>query len=229
MGVKELIRKTILKDNKDGELNREILEYIKYRDIGKYLNNDILKYVCDTPKFKSDLTLLNVLKTNDICAYEEDELNLYGDFILYEKTSNKKSGLDLYLENNYLDGEELRLINAMKSAYTSLYKTIDIDRQKCSVLLEKIDTGEEVSIIDIGLSKTLNNECLVFTRLIRLDNINLTSGMVMLFDNNHKDFLQRVLKKEMRKSNLEPDIQKFISYIHLSRKHALPIYKMAVV
>ncbi|MGL5712386.1 MAG: hypothetical protein ACRCXT_02485 [Paraclostridium sp.] len=206
------------------------MEYSKYRNIGKYLNDDILEYLHDTQKPINDLKLLKIIKGNEIQLYTEDEQDLCYDFILYEKTLNKKSGIDIYLENNDVeDEEELKLINAMKNSYTALYRAIGVDKSGCSVLLENIDTGERTGIIDIGLSKSLNEECLIFTRLIKLENINFTSGMSMVFNTNHEEFLKRVLKKEIRKSNLDSDIQRFISYFYLSRKHGHSIYRMGIV
>lgn len=230
MGLQELIEKSILNSIKNNDFDKEVMEYSKYRNIGKHLNEDILKYLKLTQKPISDLRLLKIINGNEIQLYKEDEDDLCYDFILYEKTLNKKSGIDIYLENNDIqDEDELKLINAMKNVKTALYKAIGIDKEGSSVLLENVDTGERIGIIDIGLSKSIQEECLIFTRLIRLENISFTSGMSMVFDVNHEDFLKRVLKKEIRKSNLDSDIQRFISYFYLSRKHGYSIYRMGIV
>ena len=232
MGLQDLIKKAMISSirSNNNEFNEEVIEYSKYRNIGMYLNDDILECLHDTQKPINDFKLLKIMKDNEIYLHREDEQDLCYDFILYEKTLNKKSGLDIYLENNDIeDEEELKLINAMKNAKTALYKAIGIDKEGSSVLLENVDTGERVGIIDIGLSKSIQEECLIFTRLIRLENISFTSGMSMVFDVDHEDFLKRVLKKEIRKSNLDSDIQRFISYFYLSRKHGYSIYRMGIV
>lgn len=95
------------------KFDEEVKEYSKYRSIGMYLNDDILECLHDTQKPINDFKLLKIMKGNEIRLHKENEQDLCYDFILYEKTLNKKSG-----------------------------------------------------IIDIGLSKSIQDECLIFTRFI---------------------------------------------------------------
>lgn len=207
--------------NKENLSEDEII-YIDYRNAGKQLNNKILNFLNYTQKPSNDLKLLKILKGNNVYMFSPEEKDRSYDFIIYEKTLHGKSGLDLYLENiETNDTKELQLIDAMKNASAAIYKVMDLNSEKSTVKLQDLDTDEIIEIIDFGFSNTLNHDCLLFTRILKLEDINFTSGLAMIFNNNHKEFLQRVLKKDIRKSDLDSEVQKFISYFYLSRKHGL--------
>lgn len=208
----------MIQNNQD--LHSDAMIYIEYRNTSKELNHKILKYMEQSEKQNYDLQLLNLIKGNNIYMHDEGEKDKIYDLIIYEKTFNGKNGLDIYLENNEAtDTKELQLINAMQNAKTVLYEVIDSNDEKSTVKLKDINTEEIIEIIDFGFSKTLNTNALIFTRILQTKEVNFTSGLAMIFNKNHKDFLDRVLKKDIRKSNLDNEIQKFISYFYLSRKH----------
>lgn len=199
-------------------------QYTKYRGISRKLNGKILKYIHTTDKPRNDFKLIKVIKNNEVYLDSEVEQDYIYDFIIYEKTIENQSGLDMYLQKHeVVDNDEIKLINAMKNAKTALYKVIENSEDNLTITLENIQTNERLNIVDIGFSSSLNKQCLVFTRIISLDEISFTSGMSMVFSINHEDFIKRVLKKEMKKSDLDIHIQRFISYFYLSRKHGYDI------
>lgn len=165
---------------------------------------------------------MGLLKNNRVYLNKNIEFDYCHDFILYEKTLNNKSGVDLFLENHKLEEKsEIELIESMKNSKTSLYKVIDIDKKDFKIKVEDTKTKETINITDISLSRTLDKGYLVFTRIISLGDVNFTSGMVMLFNLDHIDFLERAAKKEMKKLNIENEsVKRFITYFYLSRQHS---------
>lgn len=108
----------------------------------------------------------------------------------------------------------------MKNANTTMYEVLESNEEKATVKLKDIETNE---IIDFGLSKSITENCLIFTRILSTEEVNFTSGLLMIFSKNHKEYLARVLKKEIRKSSLDKQVQMFISYFHLARKQGTNI------
>lgn len=84
----------MIKDNKG--LNQAQLIYMDYRNISKKFNHKILKYMEQSQKPQHDLNLLGVSKGNGAHKYEESDKDRILDFIIYEKTFNNNSGLDIY-------------------------------------------------------------------------------------------------------------------------------------
>ncbi|MGL5712388.1 MAG: hypothetical protein ACRCXT_02475 [Paraclostridium sp.] len=203
---------------------KNLEQYTKYRGISRKLNGKILKYIHTTEKPRNDLSLIKIIRNNEVYLDSEVEQDYIYDFIIYEKTINNQSGLDMYLQNHeVVDSDEIKLIDAMKNAKSVLYKVIEVNGENLTITLENIETNEMIDIVDIGFSGTLNKNCLVFTRIISLDDISFTSGMSMIFNINHEDFIKRILKKELKKSDLDTDIQRFISYFYLARKNGYNI------
>lgn len=212
----------MMENNKN--LSEEQIIYREYRKDSKKFNHKILKYLEESEKPTYDFKLLDILKNNNVYMHSKGEKDRVYDFIIYEKTFNGKSGLDIYLKNNaVLDIREMQLAGAMKKAKTAMYKVLELDGEKSTVKLQHIDTDEIVEIIDFGSSKTLNENYLIFTRILRFQEVNFTSGLLMIFHINHKQFLENILKKEIKKSNLDSEVQEFISYFHLSRKHGINV------
>ncbi|CEI72133.1 MULTISPECIES: hypothetical protein [Romboutsia] len=203
------------------ESKKSIKSYREYREISKILNDKIFDYLETTQKGLNDINIMGLLKNNRVYLDKNIEFDYCHDFILYEKTLNNKSGVDLFLESHKLeDKSEIELIESMKNSKTSLYKVIDIDKKDFKIKIEDINTKEIINIIDISLSRTLDKDHLVFTRIISIGDVNFTSGMVMLFNLNHIDFLERVAKKEMKKLNIENEnVKRFITFFYLSRQH----------
>ena len=85
-----------------------------------------------------------------------------------------------------------------------------------------LNGGEDISIIDIGLSESASCDILLFLRIIKLQKFNFTSGAYMVFLGNHLEYLLRRSKKFAKKLKMEDEsIKKFISYFNLNRTEGI--------
>ncbi len=194
----------------------ETLETYKEKQLK--LHAKILKNVSKSNRLKNGYNMLGVLKGNDIIVKSQEEAGLAFDFNIYEKVEDGKSATQLFLENFKTEDEvEAELLKNMTNAPASLYRIEDINKEQNTLILEDLLNSEEkVTIVD----NVLVNECtinsIIFARIIKLENLNLTSGIYMVFDGNHKDYLLRKSKKNIKKISVgDEEIKKFISFFQL--------------
>lgn len=114
----------------------------------------------------------------------------------------------------------------MAKSTTGLFEVVESDEDKGIVVLKDIlgeSDNDVFTIIDVGLSKGLSENVIVFTRLIHLEEYSMTSGLGFLFSMNHKQYLLKKGRKLAKKTNSgNASIDRFVAFFHLNRLDGLP-------
>lgn len=200
--------------------------YKEYRGKQVNLHSKILKSVVSRERLLKAASTIGILKKDQVVMEKEEEGDLFFDFNVYEKIEDNKNAVGIYIENNSVEDKiELELLEAMKNTNTSLYKIKSIDKEKNTLYLEDmLNGGEDISIIDIGFSESASCDMILFLRIIKLQKFNFTSGVAMVFLENHLEYLLRRSKKFAKKLKMEDEsIKKFISYFNLNRTDGIEI------
>lgn len=147
----------------------------------------------------------------DIMNFETDvESDAFMDYLLYEKNGRNNTLIDRYslLEDEELTDNEELLLSGMANNYLSLFEVKQGHASHGTVELIDLISGEKYIMIDIGMSQSPPVGCLLFTRLIPIGNVNMTSGMLFIFHPDKKDRLLDKLtkKKEYRLRKSKPKI-----------------------
>jgi len=112
----------------------------------------------------------------------EEEMNVLTEYSLYEQIKGSENIINIYKEHNSkLTKDENEIINGMASNYCSLFEIVDINVKKSIIYLKDQLTNDIYKLMDINLSQTAQTESLIFTRLIPVYNINMTSGLTFQF------------------------------------------------
>ncbi len=138
-----------------------------------------------------------------------------------------KSLVDRFSETFETDNPvEKELLAGMLQAQSSLFEVQEINAENSTLrLFDLLADTEPFEIVDLGLSQSLKapNRPLVFTRIIRLEPFNMTTGLGFIFSPNHKDYLLSRSRKMIKKLQIEdPAIKRLRVFFHLNRKEGLP-------
>lgn len=202
-------------------------KYKEYRETLIKLHSKILDECVNADDFNKSTEIIGIVKNNQVILgsnYEEDAIL---DFNVYENIKNGENAVSEYIERKQgTTSQEDELLTAMEKSKTGLYQVIESDEDKGMVTLKDIvsDSEDDIfTIIDVGLSKGSNNNIIVFTRLIHLEEYSMTSGLGFIFSMNHKQYLLKRSRKLMKKINSgDASIDRFIAFFFLNRSDGLP-------
>ena len=205
----------------------DLLEkYKEYRKIQVELHRKIIDKCVGAEVYNKSAEMMGIVKNNEIILESNYESDAIFDFNVYESKKQGKNSVSQYIESaKETTVQEDELLTAMVKSYTRLYEVVERDEEKGIVLLKGAfdDSNELLKVIDIGFSKTLDKNKLVFTRLIQLDEFCMTSGLGFIFSANHKQYLFKRSRKFMKKINSGDEyIDRFIAFFQLNRSDGLP-------
>jgi hypothetical protein len=205
-------------------LNPSISKYKKYRRIGKDLVHKIIECYVDDKALTYVTKLMGIKHGREIYIESEEEMIFVMDFLLHEYRVQGKTPLERYREDEKnLSKEEAEIIEARLSAYSSLFEISASDPRVATVtLIDQLNEGQVVTILDLNMSRTAKPGLLVFTRIIPFGDINTTSGIFALFPETARNTVLQKYKifKKRVKSDLE-SIQTFIAFFKLNRTEGL--------
>ncbi len=163
---------------------------------------------------------------NDCVTIESDsEKDALYDFNIYGNIRDGKSSLAEYIDRYALkDEKEEELLQAMKLSDALLYEIVEINKEDGFIILkDALNSTENIRLIDIGMSASLKQKVLLFTRVIQLDGFAMTSGLVFIFSLDHKDYLINRSSKLSKKSRSgDASVDKFVSFFQLNRSDGIP-------
>ena len=122
----------------------------------------------------------------------ENDSDTLMDFIVFEKaTQNGPACQRYYRSDPKLDDLQQENMKGILNFYSSLFEVKSIDPIMNTMVLEDLlDTsGQEYELMDIGMSKTAPAGFILYTRLIPIRDIHMTSGVSFGFDRIYKDKL----------------------------------------
>ncbi len=198
-------------------------EYKRYRRIGGDLNEQFMSEL-KRPDIKNAGRLLGILKKDALVVDGDVEIDRFMDFALndYKNVAGKSAVLS-YKEKHYdkLSNQQKKIIDATLEAKSSLYQVNKVDKKnRLLYLSDVIEKGEELSLMDIGFSsseKIINH--LIYTRIISIGDINMTSGAAYLFEKSDQTLLLETYNKLLKKAPVKNiQMAKAIAFFKLNKK-----------
>ncbi len=171
----------------------EVEKYDELRKITLELNSNLFR-VLTADEVKIAARSVGFLKKNRPMVSSDEEMGRFADFAIHDFINyNQKNTVERYLENNResISLDEEKIINSLLLTEPSLYKITKVEGKTSSVwLVDVFNDGLEIRIIDKGFSRSpVIVGFLIYTRIISVDNISMTSGAPMLFESNHQETL----------------------------------------
>jgi len=104
----------------------------------------------------------------------------------------------------------------MNRSDVQLYEGADSKKEGFIILKDPFHKTESIRLIDIGMRENLNPNILLFTRLIRLNEFSMTSGLTFAFSKNHIEYLMQKARKMIKKIQSGNDsADRFIAFFTL--------------
>ncbi|GIP33484.1 hypothetical protein [Paenibacillus sp. J2TS4] len=206
----------------------DIEQYKHYRQVQVGLHSKIMEDLVHATEFQQAASILGILyKQNQIVIESYAEQDALYDFNIYETIREEKSSLSGFAENYLADNHvENELLNAMLHSETSLYEIISIDNKEGMLILRDILRGlnKSVKLVDLSLINCIQQNVLIFTRLLHLEEYSITYGLGFVFSNNHKDYILSRSRKMLKKMKTgDPSTDRFIVFFHLNRSDGIPV------
>jgi hypothetical protein len=172
----------------------KLSDYRDIRESGKELGSKIFNYVVDKNKHEliSAAKILGLWDGRKFIFDSEEDSNTLMDFMVFEKPGqNTPAFKRFHLSNPGLNDVQLEHINGMYHNFSSLFEVKSIDKMGNTLILTDIldNNRKEYLLMDVGMSRTVHDGFLMFTRLIPIRDINMTSGVSFGFKSMYKDKL----------------------------------------
>jgi hypothetical protein len=165
------------------------------------------------------------LKTigKEIYFDSKEEQESYWDFTTYERITNDKSLFENAIDNKLFEDKEKDYLKNIKVFKKALYNVGESDGITTDIT--NIEDGTKYKLYDIGLSKNNINGYLLFFRMLKYNEYNMTSGFSYLFSEDIKPVVLRrkeiLLKNEYLKNI---DITLFRVFLKLNRIYGTEIH-----
>jgi hypothetical protein len=168
-------------------LDSDLRTYKHLRQIGMPLMSAIVKSL---PKelirqAARDLRLLN--KKGMIVCDTEDELSFIMERAIHDIPWPEQTYIEIYHQNEAakLSLDQQAYLKANIQPVFSLYEVWEVSPGR-GIWVVDLFRPEEFFLMDTGLSMTVEEECLLASRIIHLNGIYFTSGVMMPFGPEHK-------------------------------------------
>ena len=161
---------------------------------------------------------------------KEEESDVLMDYLIYEKNKHGNRLINSFYDSKiaFSDLEE-EILQGQVDYHSSLFEIVDIDTVNCEIILtDLLDKNNTVyKLMDLGLSQTGRIGLLVYTRLIPIRDINMTSGVSFGFVAKVKDrILNDILIERFKKRRKLDSTDLFILTHKKSKIYGLDIVKI---
>lgn len=205
----------------------DVDQYKTYREIGTRLNSDILEAYSDRELIAETATELGIEFDGLNLAYEfESQMPAHFEFALYEYRRNGTTAAERYLKEERWESEtEREILEATVDATPSLFEVESLSESGPRLMVtDLLNDGEERTLLDINLSRTVESGTVLFFRPVRYDEFTTTSGVSFPFPAEEKSHLlgehdRRVAPDESKSVSR----QRFIAFHDLYRDHGIYI------
>jgi len=210
------------------KVKKLIEKYKTYRKIGMKLNHKIMDKCLDRDTLKKSAKLLGIIRKGVFVFENEDETSVLMDFALNDYRFANKTVVERYREKySWKNKVEKDILDALTNSYTSLFKITAIKPLENTLILKNLLNNKEnnIKLIDIAFSKTLTEEnFLIFTRILKFKDFNMTSGVSFLFPPDKENYLIKQYNKKISDIKLNnKTLERFIIFYKLSKKHGLDV------
>ena len=201
-------------------------EYLEYRDMQLEINDDILRGYVDADRLKAAARLLGLRIRRGKIEIEEHDIPALYDFSISDLRRGGKTALESYVEG--LGGVEgaagaarRRLLRAMLSAKTSLYRIASRDPGAGTARLADMVGGGTVAIHDRTMSMSPHTGSGVFTRIISLPSTSMTAGASAPFARRDLRRALSAYRRLEKRSDRRPEIKRYALFFRLYTRFGL--------
>lgn len=201
--------------------------YRRYREQGRELHSKIFDAYLDSAIINETAQLLGFEGEADTVVYDTEEAqSVHMDFILHEYRQNGTTLIERYRDTEDGDSElERDLLDAMVQSETSLFRVTETDPPASRVVIEDILNDEAgIELTDRNFSQTATTDILLFLRLVRFEDLTMTSGLSFAFQSDGEDHLLTVYERVLEKTTRPESVSRFITFHRLNRKYGLDVY-----
>ena len=184
-------------DDREALLDR----YRQVRAVGRELNMALVKQLPRTAVPECGKKL-GIFKAGTLILNNDDEIAILYDYCLYHYRRDGKTVIDRRLANTPPppDSMDMALLQAMRNAYYSLFRILDILPHKGAKLLDLV-SGETIDLVDIGMSETGSLGIFLAGRILPLPDFNMSSGTVIpvseaVFEDRMKPVVRKFIKTQ---------------------------------
>lgn len=172
-----------------------VREYKRIRGIGRELASQMLDVIPKEVLTRAARDM-NIIHKGTFVFDSEEEMGSLQDRMIYDILWDGKNAIEHFEEKrgSDLSEAEKEVLEAKKAAYFSLFEIMgNVSRQ--SLQLSDLLSDNQIELMDISLSSTAPKGALLATRIIKVQDICMTSGVAYPFLPEHKDILISGLKK----------------------------------
>lgn len=196
--------------------------YNQYRSEEVKLVNEKIFKTLDKAILINAARILEMVDDKDnIMFTDENQMAALMDFAIHEMRIDGQNAVDKYIEKYGWENEmEEKVLNALKSSYTSLFRVVNISQEKNMLFLKNLlkDT-RNTRLTDIALSKSSEPGLLLFTRVLPFPELNMTSGASFIFEEDLEIRLSSVYKRAMEEVKENVEASKYMVFYRLHREY----------
>lgn len=209
--------------------------YPIFRQVWKSMANNIIKDVADKKWTEDGAAFLGMLKrsrlksnkfkpSKNVTVFDsEHDMDILMEFIMFNWKPDGMSAVEKYtaMKKGLLGQVEETLLQAALQSKASLFKTVSTDPSKSMVVLKEMFNPDapETRITDRGFSMSLEPEICLFVRILRLPDLNMTTGGQMAFP--AMDVTKLAFNLPVQSS--QQDAEKYRRYYKLYREFGIKI------
>jgi len=168
-------------------------EYLIIRQTGMSFSSMLFKEkLNDKDDVHNAGKLLGLLKEGKFIFESDDDSDALTDYLIFERNKKGTRFIQKFYDSDVeLPDLEEELLEAMLDSHASLFEVNKIDSENYTLILTDIldKNRKEYKLFDLGYSQTAKLGHIFFTRLLPVREVNITSGLMFLFDSIHKDRL----------------------------------------
>lgn len=200
-------------------------KYEEYREVGQQLNSKILNAYSDRELILNSAEALGIEHDGKHILYDlESDMTVHYEFMLYEYRQDGRTSAERFYEEERWDTDiERTILEATLEAETSLFEVDTVSTADNRLAMTDIlNDGEELSVLDINLSRTAESGVLLFFRPVRYEEFNTTSGVSFPFPGDEKEHLRSEYERRLDHSDSQPEsLQRFVAFYDLYRDHGI--------
>jgi hypothetical protein len=201
-------------------------QYQAYRKAARELNHQLMDALVERPVLMRAARALDIARGNTFVFESEAEMNVLMDYALYEYRLHGQSLVQRYREQTpSLSPMQRELLDGMCQAYTSLFRITEVQAAESTlVLADRLQQREDIPLIDILFSRTVEPDMLLFTRIVPLPMMNMTAGIAFVFPGDSEASLLRRYKRLGKRVKVETDAaRRLVAFFQLNRTEGIEV------
>lgn len=198
--------------------------YNQYREEEIRIVNEKIFKTLDKAILLNAARVLEMTDKNDnIIFTDENQMGALMDFAIHEMRIDGQNAVDRYIEKHGAENElEEKVLNALKSSYTSLYRLVNISEEKHMLFLKNLlKEIRNIRLIDISLSQINDPNILIFTRVLPFPELNMTSGASFVYTDELEISITSLYKKTMEQVKEDIEANKYVIFYSLYKQYGL--------